>query len=161
LFWAYPWGVNALTVNSETGFLESSGYSGATFDASRKLQFINLAEEHFKKTGSMPDLVSVAEVVGVHPRTVENHLKSDEMFAEAWRNVRLKGKWRLESKMYEYGLGKSGYMDRITWLRKEFPEEYNPDQRQVSSTDYSWVKGLVDALKPKVIATDAEITKPQ
>jgi hypothetical protein len=154
--------MNALQVNSETGFLESTGNAGSAFDSSRKVQFINLAEEHFEKTGTMPDLVSLSGVVGVHPRTVDNHLREDEVFAQAWRNIRLKGKWKLESKMFEYGLTKSGYMDRITWLRKEFPEEYNPDIKIISNSDYSIVKSLADAFnsvnKPTVIATDAVIT---
>jgi hypothetical protein len=149
--------MNALQRNEETGFLESQGYSGATFDSSRKLQFINLAEEHFKTTGNMPDLVSIAEAVMVSPRTVENHLRDDPGFAEAWRNIRLRGKWKLESKMYEYAQGKGGYMHMITWLRKEFPEEYNPDIRIQSSTDFSWIKKLQEAFNPPVIATDATI----
>ena len=116
-----------------------------------------MVEEHFKTTGTMPDIASAAEAVGVHPRSVENHLREDRAFAEAWRDIRLKGKWKLESKMYEYGLTKGGYMDRITWLRKEFPEEYNPDLKVINNGDYSWVKTLVETLKPSVIATDAVI----
>ena len=149
--------MNPLKVNPETGFLETNTPSGYGFDSARKLQFLALADEHFTKTGNMPDLTSMAQAIGIHPHTVDAHMRDDAAFALAWRNIKLKGKWKLEGKMYEYAQGKGGYMHMITWLRKEFPEEYNPDIRVINSTDNGLVKRLSDVFNAEIVTPDPEI----
>ena len=50
----------------------------------------------------------------------------DKMFAIDFQAVKDAMKHNLEQTMYQNGLTTKGYMDRITWLRKNFPAEYNP-----------------------------------
>lgn len=146
--------MNALKPNPDTGFLESTGYSGYQFDSPRKVKLLELAHKFFEETGNMPDVNSLCRAIGICQKTFDDHLKSDERFGEAWRNIRLKGKFKLEGKMFEYAQRPGGYMHMITWLRKEFPDEYNPDQRVIHSTDNSTIKALIDRSKG---AIDAEI----
>ncbi len=71
-----------------------------------------------------------ANQVTIESSTVQYWLKTDPTFKikyqilkETWKEAR---KEVLESTMYDRGLTPGGYMDRITWLRKHYPEEYNP-----------------------------------
>jgi hypothetical protein len=137
--------VNALQVNPVTGFLESPSPSKISFDSDKKLLFLKTAEDHFREKRQWPDLNDLCQIIGIDPRTLQEHMKKDERFREAWENIKLPAKWGLESKMYEYAQRPGGYMHMVTWLRHEFPDEYNPETKIIHSSDNSNVKSLVNA----------------
>jgi hypothetical protein len=108
----------------------------------------------------MPNITALCECVGISLVTYERHYRDDEKFHEGIREIKLKGKSVLEDKMFEYAQNKGGYMHMITWLRKEFPEEYNPDSRitvqHQTAADFKWLKEALENSKP---AIESEIVK--
>lgn len=149
--------MHPLVVDPKTGFLTHDTPSHFGFDAQKKVAFIQLAKEYFDQHKLWPDLASLCKAVSVHPRTVDNHFAWDKAFKAAWDNIKLPAKWAIESKMYEVAMTPKGYMDRITWLRHAYPEEYNPEYRVNHVTDDSSQKQIIDQFPT---AIDAEIVQP-
>ena len=116
-----------LTANAETGFLESTN-SLVTFSSERKLQLLQFAKEFLEKNGRYPDITTLCNAVGICDNTFTRHLKFDTKFREAFKEIELKGRRILENVMFDRGITPGGYMDRITWLRHHFPDEYNPER---------------------------------
>lgn len=146
--------MNALQKNPETGFLESYSTALASFDSPKKLKFLELAKEHFEKTGEWPEIDSLCKAVDIAPRTFDRHIKSDEAFAEAWKDIKLPAKWKLESMMYRLGSKNPMYM--FGWLRKEFPEEYDPEKKIIHLTNMSEQKAISGRISEYL---DAEIVE--
>lgn len=57
-------------------------------------------------------------------------LESDVAFGRDFMDIRNAIKHDLEQVMVENGRTPKGYMDRITWLRKNYPAEYNPESQK-------------------------------
>ena len=146
--------MNALVANPTTGFLESQSNYGTNFTSEKKLQLLEEAERYRKETGKWPDLDSLCKAAGIQPITFERHLRQDRKFAEAWRNLTLGGKWKLESLMFDMSAKNPMYM--FGWLRKHFPEEYNPDYKVTIQADASISKRLLEDSQ----VYDAEIVPP-
>ena len=119
--------MNQLVANPETGFLESFSPTLQTFDSEKKLQFLQAIQDHVKETQKWPDMGSVCDAVGISTKTFERHLVNDAVFADAYRSVTLRGKYKLESIMFDLSTKNPMYM--FGWLRKYFPAEYNPDHK--------------------------------
>ncbi len=68
-----------------------------------------------------------ATACGMRPQTIQYHLTNNPGFAADFKVVRDAMKHDLEQVMFNHGLKEKGYMDRITWLRRHYPEEYNPN----------------------------------
>lgn len=108
-----------------------------------------------------------AKSLGRHAALVRYHLDTDENFALDFKAVKDSMKHSLEQTMYQNGLKEKGYMDRITWLRKNYPSEYNPNFEGSGKND------AVDAIKqlsqklseyeivPKKYVQDAEVIKEE
>jgi hypothetical protein len=154
--------MNKLTVNHETGFLESSN-SFRAFDAPKKARFLELAGEYFDQTGKMPNVRALCDSVGIAMTTFERHYQQDERFRDGIREFKLKGKDILEDKMFEYAQNKGGYMHMITWLRKEFPEEYNPEAklRIQSDVNVEWLKRLAESIDTEEYKIENKIRDEQ
>lgn len=93
-------------------------------------------------------------MVGVAYRTFADHLNIDPVFNAAWKEVKMVGASLIESKMFQYAQEKGNYMDRITWLRKNVPQDWNPEYKVTINGDGAGLKGLVDGAS---LATEAEI----
>jgi hypothetical protein len=154
--------VNALQVDERTGFLSASGNITAPsyFTPEKKLKLIEVSKQIHEETGEWPDFSKICGQLGIHPRTLERHLQQDKAFAEEFRDLILNGKWKLESMMYK--MSSKNPMYCFGWLRKWFPEEYNPDYRHsvtvdinIVHGDQSRLSGIVDAevVSPTVIST--------
>lgn len=70
------------------------------------------------------------EKVGIETHSVQYWKKTDAKFAmdyqilqEWWKEEK---KETIERIMYDLALTPRGFMDRMAWLRKHYPEEYNP-----------------------------------
>lgn len=144
-----------LAVNAETGFIESTSATLRTFSSDKKQQLLDTTALMFKETGKWPDLGSLCDSIGICTRTLERHLKSDPKFADAWREVTLRGKYKLESAMFDLSTKNPMYM--FGWLRKHFPEEYNPDHKISVEHNINVLSSLIEKAKPiaQSIETDA------
>lgn len=117
-------GGHRYSVDPATGFLTPSGnWSNAGFTAGRKTEFISLIYEN-------PHFGLICRKIGINYSTFARHMNLDPEFNRQvvhWsREARMYHKGQLEETMLTNGKKPNGYMDRITWLRRYFPEEYNP-----------------------------------
>jgi hypothetical protein len=124
--------MNQLQRNSDTGFLESDN-SLVSFSSSKKSELIKLALDYIDKKGEMPTQTSLCKSVGISLYTLERHLKIDESFRTAYREILLHAREILTDVMFKRGLEPGGFMDRIALLRSWFPETYNPTMVHQSS----------------------------
>jgi len=122
-----------LTVNKETGFLESAN-SSVTFDASKKTHFLRIALKYVQEEKKIPSLLSLCQSIGISLRTFERHIGADPAFKDRFREVLLIGQDILTEVMFDRAKTPGGFMDRAMWLRRHFPEYWNPDHKiQISS----------------------------
>lgn len=108
-------------VDPVTGYKSKKGrnWSLQGFNAREKQKFL----AYYHESG---DLSKSARATGFDKNTIYTAFKHDEKFKEDFDLVRLSQKHELEGLMLQYGKAKNGYMHMITWLRKNYPEEYNP-----------------------------------
>lgn len=147
-----PTNGNSGEKDPETGYITPT-QAGAVvvFGAASKKRFI----EQMEVCGN---LAETCDIIGIGMTTYYKHLQADEAFA---RDVgiclrRMAGK--LEGVMYKNGQRPQGYLDRITWLRKHFPE-WNPKSSvSVSSSDSGTVEELFGKLEAdgKIINVEPE-----
>lgn len=88
--------------------------------AEEKVKFL----ENYYKTGNM---TKSAKAIGRDIHAFRHHLQKDEVFALDFHNVKIAIKNDLEEVMLENALKDRGFMDRMAWLRTNFPQEYNPN----------------------------------
>lgn len=146
--------MNAMAIDASTGFLQSESVNGLTaFNSAKKVLILDYARKYWQDQKVMPAKHELCEAVGIDIQTLDRHLKVDVNFCNAWKELLLVGESFLENKMYEYGKGKSGYMHMITWLRRQFPERWNPEYKVTATVDVTMMSNLVDRAK----SLDAEI----
>lgn len=104
---------------------------------------LEYAEKYWQDQKIMPAKHELCQAVGIDIQTLDRHLKRDSVFNEAWKELLLRGESLLENKMYEYGKTRGGYMHMITWLRRQFPERWNPEYKVTQQVDVSFVSSLV------------------
>ena len=141
--------MNPLQVNSTTGFLDSPSVN--VFGSDRKLQFLTVCQDYRAVNRKWPDFGLVCKELGISLTTFERHLKADPKFAEAFRELTLGAKYQLESNLFDLG-NKKGF-EALIWLRKHFPEEYNPDYKVTVDINPSVTSQLID----KASAFEADI----
>ena len=109
-----------------------------------------------------------AKLIGRDRDTVFEQSKSDRAFASDLEAVKWAMKEDLEEVMATNGLKEKGYMDRITWLRRNFPAEYNPNYQAPDAKAQSELKDLAEKLKgyqlipkEKVVEVEGEEVKEE
>lgn len=119
--------------------------------------------EEYYKTGNQSKAAKVAgrDIMGFR-RTMEH----DKAFAEDFIAVQNAMKHDLEQTMFQNGLKEKGYMDRITWLRKNFPKEYNPNYVDKDNNPAEAIKELSSKLDsydlvPKAKVVEVKDENPQ
>ena len=152
--------MNALRIDSSSGFLESPSPNLQTFDAIKKQEFIQLALDQAKR-GEWPDIEDLCGRFGITSRTFYGHKKQDGAFSEAWEDVKRAVVHDIAKTMHVHSKRPGNYMDRVTLLRHLYPEEWGGEAKDQSFQDFSWIKKLQDAINPGIVATDAEIVKPK
>jgi hypothetical protein len=143
--------MNPLQINPTTGFLDSPSVN--VFGSDRKVQFLNVCKDYRKTNRRWPDFGLVCEEMGITRTTFERHLKSDPKFAEAFRDLTLGAKYQLESNLFDLGT-KKGF-EALIWLRRHFPEEYNPDYKVTVDVNPAITSQLLD----KAQAFEADIVE--
>ena len=86
-----------------------------------------------------------AKYVGIS--SINYVLSADKGFNENFLIIKNAQKHNLEQTMYQNGLKEKGYMDRITWLRKNFPKEYNPNYVDKDNNPAEAIKELSSKLE--------------
>lgn len=145
--------MNELIAHPETGFLDAANSNA--FSNEKKVKFLELAREFVRETKQWPDLSDLCSAVGVGRTTLQRHLVNDTAFKEAWDEITLGGKWKLESKMFE--LAGKNPMYCFGWLRKHFPAEYNPDHKVTVDHNINVLQTLIDKAKDVTKSIDTEI----
>lgn len=127
--------MNPLVPDPRTGFL-GSGNSPVAFGAHKKAALLGLARKEIEENSRVPSLLSLSKAVGISLRTFQRHLQLDEQFRDEFREILMSGESILTDVMFDRGKTPGGYMDRITWLRRHFPENWNPEYKlNVASTN--------------------------
>lgn len=88
-----------------------------------------------------------AKMAGLAVSSIHDAVKADKGFAKDYYAVMGAMKHNLEQTMYQNGLKEKGYMDRITWLRKNYPKEYNPNYVDKDNNPAEAIKELSSSLK--------------
>jgi hypothetical protein len=120
-----------------------------------KAQFL----EMYYKTGN---LTKSAQFLGRDRMAFSQHLDKDKAFAVDFYNVKQAIKNDLEETMMTNGLKEKGYMDRITWLRTNYPQEYNPNaDRSADDRSQEAIKQLSEKLNEYELIPKRHITEPE
>ena len=151
--------MNALTVDSATGFLTSSDHG--TFDAESKIKVLQLARECVEKD-RYPRISMLCKAVGIYPQTFHNHLQQDNEFRNQWESVLIEIEEMLSESLVENAKRANGVGAAAFWLKNRMSHRWsdNPGQNNLNINDIGWIKKISDAIadtKPTVIATEAEI----
>lgn len=147
--------MNAMQRDPSTGFLQSvGGNSNVAFDAAKKVKFLEIARKFQDEFRTMPTITELCETVGIDRVTFERHINADERFKAGWNEVLLRAQDVLVDVMFKNGQRPSGYMDRITWLRRHFPQHWNPEYKVSVNQNVQFFNTLEDKTKDYV---DAEI----
>lgn len=147
--------MNELTVNPTTGFLESKSNHGKNFTSEKKIKFLELARSYKEQTGKWPDVGSICDAVGVNLVTFYRHLDMDDVFKNEWEELTLRGEATLTSSMFELSTKNPMYM--FGWLRRFYPQRWNPDHKVTITHDYQGING---ALGEATKVIEAEIVEP-
>lgn len=140
-----------MVINQVTGFLDrGSANSFATFDSGKKLKFLELADNYRKETGKWPDIGDLCEAVGTSLTTFYRQLNADPQFKAAWDERLLRGEARLTSKLHDA----SHPIAQLAWLRRHFPQRWNPEYKVTTEVSHTFVESLGDRAK----AVDADVS---
>ena len=107
--------------DEQTGFLTPKQHgSNITFGSESKKRWLEI----FQETGNKG---KACDSIGISYSTYLDHCKLDEAFSRAVKIALLKMHDNLESSFYKKGLeSNNGFMFGMAWLRKNFPELWNP-----------------------------------
>lgn len=114
-------------------------YNLTGFDNDAKIRFLDSYEKTGSITGSM-------KAVGFHSRVFYLHMGRDKQFREDFDLVQRAMKHELEGVMFNRGKKDNGFIDRIAWLRKNYPEEYAPRQGQEQKKDSNKLSDLLNVM---------------
>lgn len=104
-----------------------------------KVIFLN---EYYRTGNKTKSAVLIKRAV----HTLDTAMKYDTAFHADFEMVKAAMKHNLEQTMYQRGLTPGGYMDRITWLRKNYGSEYDPNYQKKDNPTEETLKKLSDTL---------------
>lgn len=144
-----------LKINETTGFLDrGSEASFRVFDSDKKVKFIEMAQNISRNQGIIPNINELCVAVAIDPTCFYRHINIDSVFKDAWNQCLLNVEAHLQTKMSEFALRPSNYMDRITALRRIAPERWNPEYKVTTEVNHTFLGSLAD----KAGAVDAEVS---
>lgn len=122
--------MNKLTVG-DGGFLESPGSPLAAFDAAKKRKLLEFARDYVESHQKAPSMATLADAVGIAAITLERHLAKDEAFKAHFREILWKADAILDDAMFARAKEPGGFMDRMAWKRRHFPELWVPERQNM------------------------------
>lgn len=149
-------------VSGEDGFLESPGSLSRAFDVDKKRKLIEFALDYVEKNQKAPSMASLADAVGIGIRTLEKHLNRDEEFKDRFREVLWRADAILDDAMFKRAKEPGGFMDRMAWKRRFFPELWAPERQGASDGPQVVINISLEKLKEsrrRIEAMDADIAK--
>ena len=140
-------------VRSSEGFLESPGSPSCAFDAEKKMKLLDFALDYVKMHEKAPSMASLADSVGIGIRTLEKHLERDAEFKSRFREVLWRADAILDDAMFKRAKEPGGFMDRMAWKRRFFPEFWDPARKISVERKDDEFKAVLE----RVIEIEAEI----
>ena len=124
-----------------------------SFNVQRKSLFYEAARKFW------PNISEICKIIGIHPGTYYNHLKSDKSFAAEIRLIDQEVTDRIEGVLATQATQPKSFLDRISYLRAHRPELY--DRAKVVKIEGYKMSSDEKAKRMKVVdtAVDAEIVK--
>lgn len=130
-----------MEIDKESGYLIPRKIEGLkSFDVQAKQTFLKLYETE----GS---IANVCDTLGISSRTFYDHLKEDSAFRADYALTLRRMASQLEGTMFKKSTQNNGYMYMITWLRKNFPTEWNPKTSVTVTNSTESVDALFSALE--------------
>lgn len=151
-----PTNGNSFIKDEVTGYLEPTHKTGTIpFGVESKKRFIKLMEDE-------GDLAKVCDIVGVSLKTYYTHCELDQAFARDIAITLRRMASHIEGTMYKRALEKNGVMDRFGWLRRWFPNEWNPKTSVSIISDTTTMDQLFASLEAqgKLINVDSGSSLP-
>lgn len=134
--------LNGWFVDEKTGYLYNPGKKNSISPVTKQ-QFL----EAFKKLGNQ---TQAAESVGISVRILSTHLRADKQFSKDYQQALVEMKHVIEGVMFQRAQKDNGFMDRMAWLRKHFPKEYDPKAiREDKSVDKKKIDDLWNEIQKK------------
>lgn len=138
----------SLVRDSKTGFMNPGGnWAIAGFTSERKKDFLDALMEN-------PSPGYACKKIQIAYNTYMNHYNSDPEFKKqvdfVFQESRYSHKGDIEMTMLSRAKSANGFMDRMAWLRRHFPGEYNDTrhvQHTVSDSVLEKLGGLSDSYK--------------
>jgi hypothetical protein len=131
-------------VKTEQPILQSDKYLPAVQEGGISPEEKKKFVENYYETGNQS---LAAKSVNRTAAVMKYAMSVDKAFLEDFLAVRNAMKHNLEQTMYQNGLKEKGYMDRITWLRKNYPKEYNPNYVDKDNNPAEAIKELTSKLE--------------
>lgn len=130
-----------MEIDKESGYLIPKKIEGLqSFDVQAKKTFLKLYEEE-------ASIANVCDILSISSRTFYDHLKEDSAFRADYALTLRRMASKLEGTMFKKGQANGGYMYMITWLRKNFPSEWNPKTSVSINSNDTNVESLFSALE--------------
>jgi hypothetical protein len=137
-----------MVVNATTGYLEAGrNYKLTGFNSEEKIKFL----EMYAKTG---DISACMGALQHNPNTFQMHIRIDPKFKADFETVRRAMKHELEGVIFANAKTPKGFMDRMAWLRRNYPDEYG----MKTTVEHKVNRQQIDSLYESVI--EAEIVEP-
>jgi hypothetical protein len=126
-----------LVPDPKTGFLQfvpqvdqlgmggKGGSVAVGFTSEKKLKFLEVLSTCW------PNVTKAARTIGVSRKTVVSHLQIDVKFAECFQEIVDEKMDEVEGHMMRHAKSPKQYMDRITLLRANRPQIYDPAKRLI------------------------------
>ncbi len=144
---------NGYLKDDETGYLVASNPRGAIpFGVDTKKRFLELMEQEGNLTGT-------CKLLGISDKSVYDHLKIDEAFKRDYALCIRRMANTLEGTMFKNGQKPQGYMDRITFLRRWFPQEWTPKTNITVTNDTGTIDELFTRLESEGKIIDVNETR--
>jgi hypothetical protein len=134
--------VNAFQVNGSTGFIESASPNRKSFDSHKKSLMLETALKS-AEAGNLPDLPNLCKAVGISISSFWSHYNQDPEFKAQYDEVLRNCEHTLANVMFERGKRPGGFMDRIAWLKRHFPE-WREDRGTQISLDVGQLKKIIE-----------------
>lgn len=149
-------GMRALQPNPETGFLESvNPATTEAFDSAKKVRFLQLARQCADER-QLPDIPKLCDAVGTKYNTFMEHLQNDEVFRNAWNDVKARLSFGFANELSIKAKSKNGIIANLAVLKYLESGSWRDDQKVIFNGDNSSIKAIMSSAKQVL---DAEIVE--
>lgn len=136
--------MNDMTINPETGFLESLNQNFNTFTSAKKSKVLKVALNTVK-AGKYPDKQTLCDLVGIGLRTFNAHLVQDDAFKSAWQEIKHRTESLLTDNLAKKAESKMGTLATLALLRHNESGRWNNEGQTINiNTQDASIKTLLN-----------------